>query len=74
MRPDGPPVKDGKPYSAIAHLAEGLPAVVGMKHAAGGAGLQRATHPAGRSKPGLVLIENLGDRASMARCCWLART
>ena len=29
-RPDGPAVKDGKPYSAIAHLAEGITAVVGI--------------------------------------------
>ena len=27
---DGPPVKDGKPYSAIAHLAEGLRSVVAI--------------------------------------------
>ena len=26
-RPDGPPVRDGKPYSAIAHLAESVDAV-----------------------------------------------
>jgi N-acetylmuramate 1-kinase len=30
QRPDGPPVKDGKPYSAIAHLAEGITAVVAI--------------------------------------------
>ncbi len=29
-RPDGPPVRYGKPYSQIAHLAEGLPAVVAV--------------------------------------------
>ena len=29
-RPDGPVVKNGKPYSAIAHLAEGISAVVGI--------------------------------------------
>ena len=29
-RPDGPAVKNGKPYSAIAHLAEGITAVVGI--------------------------------------------
>ena len=29
-RPDGPVVRDGKSYSAIAHLAEGIGAVVGI--------------------------------------------
>jgi hypothetical protein len=30
QRPDGPPVKDGKPYSQIAHLAEGISAVIAV--------------------------------------------
>lgn len=30
QRPDGPPVRNGLPYSAIAHLAEGLAAVIGV--------------------------------------------
>ena len=29
-RPDGPPVKNGKPYSAIAHLAEDIRAVIAV--------------------------------------------
>ena len=29
-RPDGPPVRDGKPYSAIAHLAEDVVPFVAM--------------------------------------------
>ena len=29
-RPDGPPVRDGKPYSAIAHLAEDVKPFVAM--------------------------------------------
>ena len=29
-RPDGPPVRDGKPYSAIAHLAEDVSAFIAM--------------------------------------------
>ena len=29
-RPDGPPVRDGKPYSAIAHLAENVTPFVAM--------------------------------------------
>lgn len=32
QRPDGPPVQDGKPYSAIAHLAEGISAVVAVNN------------------------------------------
>ncbi len=30
QRPDGPPVKNGKPYSAIAHLAENITSVVAV--------------------------------------------
>ncbi len=32
-RPDGPPVRDGKPYSAIAHLAENVTPFVAMAQA-----------------------------------------
>jgi tRNA threonylcarbamoyl adenosine modification protein YjeE len=60
-RPDGPPVKKGKAYSAIAHLAEDIRAVVAVN------GLLLAR---GFSAPeiydvdldrGLALIEDLGD-------------
>ena len=41
-RPDGPPVKDGKPYSAIAHLAEDIRAVIAVNEVLLCARLQRA--------------------------------
>jgi hypothetical protein len=59
-RPDGPPVRDGKPYSAIVHLAEDVKPFVAM-----GNGL----HQLGLSAPqiydadideGLLIIEDLG--------------
>ena len=62
QRPDGPVVKDGKPYSSIAHLAEGITAVVAIN---------RHLHRLGYSAPaivkadldhGLALIEPLGDK------------
>ena len=34
QRPDGPPVRDGKPYSAIAHLAENVTPFIAMAHGA----------------------------------------
>ena len=38
-RPDGPPIRDGKPYSAIAHLAEDVRAFVAIGGALRDAGL-----------------------------------
>ena len=49
-RPDGPPVKDGKPYSQIAHLAETVVPFVAMAKALRAQGLIRARHPAGRPR------------------------
>jgi tRNA threonylcarbamoyl adenosine modification protein YjeE len=62
-QPDGPPIRDGKPYSRIAHLAEDM--------ARPFSALSRALREAGLSAPeilaedqerGLLLIEDLGDR------------
>lgn len=58
-RPDGPPVKDGKPYSAIAHLAEDISAVItvnGVLQARGFSAPRILAHDAAR---GLALIEFL---------------
>jgi N-acetylmuramate 1-kinase len=61
QRPDGPPVRDGKPYSAIAHLADNVTPFVAMA---------RALHARGVSAPeiyhadleqGLLILEDLGD-------------
>ncbi len=65
-RPDGPPVRDGKPYSAIAHLAESVVPFVAMAD-----GLRRygfsapAIHHADLDQ-GLLIIEDLGDERVVA--------
>ena len=58
-RPDGPPVKDGKPYSQIAHLAEIGGAVRRHGEGAARAGPVRARDPARRHR---------------SRACWSSRT
>jgi len=62
QRPDGPPVKNGRPYSAIAHLAEGLREVVGVNDE-----LLKMNYSAPRIlvcdlNHGLALIEDLGSQ------------
>jgi tRNA threonylcarbamoyl adenosine modification protein YjeE len=59
--PDGPPVRDGKPYSAIAHLAEDIVPYVALS-----AGLrsQRLSAPAilhADLDHGLLMMEDLGE-------------
>jgi N-acetylmuramate 1-kinase len=59
-RPDGPPVRDGKPYSAIAHLAEDV-----LPYIALAAGLRRIDLSAPEIlhadvDHGLILMEDLG--------------
>ena len=44
-RPDGPPVRDGKPYSAIAHLAEDVMPFVAMANGLRAARLLGAADP-----------------------------
>ncbi len=61
-RPDGPPVRNGKPYSAIAHLAEGLPAVVAVNTLLADRGYSAPRILRADLKAGLALIENLGAR------------
>jgi len=61
-RPDGPPVKHGKPYSAIAHLAEDIRAVVAVNAYLRGEGLSAPeTYDADLAR-GLAVIEDLGDQ------------
>ena len=61
-RPDGPPVRDGKPYSAIAHLAEDVTPFVAMA-----AGLRER----GFSAPAIFAADRdarpAGDRGSRRR-------
>ncbi len=60
-RPDGPPVRNGKPYSAIAHLAESVTPFIAIA---------RGLHERGFSAPkifaadggdGLIVLEDLGN-------------
>jgi tRNA threonylcarbamoyl adenosine modification protein YjeE len=60
-RPDGPPVRDGKPYSAIAHLAEDVVAFVAMATALRARGLSAPAIFHADTGEGLLLIEDLGD-------------
>jgi N-acetylmuramate 1-kinase len=59
-RPDGPPVRDGKPYSAIAHLADNVVPFVAMANGLRQYGLSTpAIHHADLTQ-GLLIIEDLG--------------
>jgi len=59
-RADGPPVRDGKPYSAIAHLAEDVTPFIAMAHALRARGLSAPAIFAADRAAGLLLIEDLG--------------
>ena len=64
-RPDGPPVRDGKPYSAIAHLAEDVVPFVAMANGLRQHGLSApAIYDA--DSDGLLIIEDLGDERVVA--------
>ncbi len=60
-RPDGPPIRDGKPYSRIAHLAEDVVPFVAVAETLRGAGLAAPQIHARDVSDGLLLIEHLGD-------------
>jgi tRNA threonylcarbamoyl adenosine modification protein YjeE len=59
-RPDGPPVKDGKPYSAIAHLAEDIRAVIAVNGVLAARGYSAPHCEAHDLGAGLAVIEDLG--------------
>ncbi len=61
-QPDGPIIRDGKPYSRIAHLAEDVKPFVAVDHALRSAGLSAPLIFAQDLDAGLLLIEDLGDR------------
>jgi tRNA threonylcarbamoyl adenosine modification protein YjeE len=60
-RPDGPPVRGGKPYSAIAHLAESVTPFIAMALALRGRGFSAPAIFAADREAGLLVIEDLGD-------------
>ncbi len=59
-RPDGPIVRDGKPYSAIAHLAEDVTPFIAMTLALRELGFSAPAIFASDREAGLLLIEDLG--------------
>ena len=59
-KPDGPAVKDGKPYSAIAHLAEGVSEVVAINDHLVSMGYSAPRILSYDLNLGLALIEDLG--------------
>ncbi len=62
QRPDGPPVKDGKPYSAVAHLAEGISAVYAANSQLLKFGYSAPNIEKIDLENGLAIIENLGGK------------
>ncbi|MCA3561198.1 MAG: tRNA (adenosine(37)-N6)-threonylcarbamoyltransferase complex ATPase subunit type 1 TsaE [Aestuariivirga sp.] len=61
-RPDGPPVKYGKPYSAIAHLAEDIRAVIAINRVLCERGYSAPKAEAYDLAQGFAVMEDLGRR------------
>ncbi|MCZ8098525.1 MAG: tRNA (adenosine(37)-N6)-threonylcarbamoyltransferase complex ATPase subunit type 1 TsaE [Alsobacter sp.] len=64
-RPDGPPVRMGKPYSAIARLAESVHPFVAMDNALRAQGFSAPEIYAMDLDAGLLLTEDLGDEPAI---------
>ncbi len=60
-RPDGPAVRYGKPYSAIAHLAENIRPFLAVGEAIRAQGLSAPEIYAADSRAGLAVLEDLGQ-------------
>ncbi|MEP1207157.1 MAG: phosphotransferase [Rhizobiaceae bacterium] len=60
-QPDGPPILNGRSYSAIAHLAEDMRAFVGVAERLKSNGFRVPEIIAHDLENGLLLIENLGE-------------
>lgn len=65
-RPDGPPVRDGKPYSAIAHLAEDVTPFIAMARALSERGFSAPRIFAADRTAGLLVLEDLGNELVVA--------
>ena len=61
-RPDGPPVRDGLPYSAIAHLAEDIVPFVAMANALRQRKFSAPQIYEAEIPDGLLIIEDLGSQ------------
>jgi tRNA threonylcarbamoyl adenosine modification protein YjeE len=64
--PDGPPVRDGKPYSAIAHLAEDTIPYVALAAALRERSLSAPVILHADSGRGFIIMEDLGDERIVA--------
>ena len=60
-RPDGPPVRDGKPYSAIAHLAEDVTPFIAMAQGLRDRDFSTPEIFATDRGTGLILLEDFGS-------------
>jgi tRNA threonylcarbamoyl adenosine modification protein YjeE len=60
-RPDGPPVRGDKPYSAIAHLAENVVPFVAMTNGLRQCGFSAPAVYQADLEQGFLIIEDLGD-------------
>ena len=65
-RPDGPPVRDGKPYSQIAHLAEDVTPFIAMAQGLRARGLSAPAIFAADRAAGLLVLEDLGNELVVA--------
>jgi tRNA threonylcarbamoyl adenosine modification protein YjeE len=65
-RPDGPPVRAGKPYSAIAHLAEDVKPFVAMARGLRERGFSTPEIFHADLEAGLLLLEDLGSEPVVA--------
>jgi tRNA threonylcarbamoyl adenosine modification protein YjeE len=65
-RPDGPPVRDGKPYSAIAHLAEDVRPFVAMADGLRALGFSAPEIYAADLDHGFLLLEDFGSEPFVA--------
>jgi tRNA threonylcarbamoyl adenosine modification protein YjeE len=65
-RPDGPPVRDGKPYSAIAHLAEDVRPFVALADGLRALGFSAPEIHAVDLDHGFLIIEDFGSEPFVA--------
>jgi len=65
-RPDGPPVRDGKPYSAIAHLAEDIVPYVALSAGLRDLNLSAPEILQADLDRGLLVMEDFGDERIVA--------
>jgi tRNA threonylcarbamoyl adenosine modification protein YjeE len=60
-RPDGPPVRGGKPYSAVAHLAQDVRSFMALSPRLRELGFSAPAIYQADSEKGLLILEDLGD-------------